>query len=163
MNAISIGDDLRFFFGFSNCQDISISKFCIPISHPSSMTIFLSAISAVFAARSREQMIWIYARRIVTPMQNIMTIWNRTIPQSIRTSMSGISFGVFSPNINYSIFKFSVSLASLPFPTWCIKFSRNLFDSGKKTFFCDRFGMRRHKNNNTSSYRHSQIGGCHAT
>lgn len=145
-DAISRSDDSGIFVGISNLQYGFISQFCSAMPYTPSMSILLSTVRAILTSCARKQMFWIDAGWVIATMQHIQIFWYRALEHLKRASMCKIFFRVFcSPILQNSISELMAS--SLPLPTWCIKLSKNLFDSGKKPFFGDFLSWRCHANN----------------
>ena len=148
VNIVSIGDDLRLFFGRSNSQNIIVRKLSMSMSHASRMTILFCAISTILTACSSKQMIRIYAWRIVASVKNITAIRNWTFEQAKRATMRKVFLWLLRPAfLQNSIFEFTEEAGSLPFPTWCIKSPWDFFNSRPKSFFCDFLPWRCHVDN----------------
>lgn len=84
-------------FGLISCsyfQNLFICKFAVIVLSPLPVIKFplFNSIKHIFQMRSKKQMIWPYARFIVAFMKNIYTIWNFSIMQYPRYSMSGSCF-----------------------------------------------------------------------
>jgi hypothetical protein len=63
----------------SDLYNIFRGKLCGPYLFATRLPALVVSVAHIVSNRSKEQMLWVYARWVVTAMQNLLTVWYFTV------------------------------------------------------------------------------------